>query len=130
MPLIPPVSPVDALGKSAVDMTKKHITPEVSPELSQKFGELMKSSKSESAGESNLLDKVSHAVKAQQEEFQAMQNNMVNVLEHHHSLSPAGHFEAFAKLTMDASIAHMKISLSSGMTKSSNKSLQTLLKNE
>lgn len=131
MALIPPVPPIDVVGQAATDATYKQLsTPQVTPELAQKFSELRKNAVAASRDDNDALQQLSQAVKSQQDEFRALQNDMVETVRHSTSLGPAEHFEAFAKLTMDTSVAHMKVSLSSGMTKASNKSLQTLLKNE
>ena len=131
MALIPPVPPIDGVGQAATGAAHKQVvSPQVSPELVHKFSELRKNTTGASHDSNTTLQQISHAVKAQQDEFRALQNDMVESVRHSTSLSPAEHFEVFAKLTMDTSLAHMKVSLSSGMTKASNKSLQTLLKNE
>ena len=129
---IPPVSKIDEVLKLA--MPQAHAAPQgaVSPELSDKFQALMQRHDTEVSQSTRGRGPgaISDILERQQNELTQVQTSMQDFIEKAPTLSPSDRFVAGAAMMQKESLVHMKMSLAMGVTKSSNKSLQTLLKNE
>jgi len=131
---IAPIPPVEELGKLAAPMASA-LPQGASPELAQKFQALMQRNDAHEAAagidaRSGGMNAVTGILEHQQAEISQVQNSMQDFIEKAPSLSPTDRFVAGAAMMQKESLVHMKMSLAMGVTKSSNKSLQTLLKNE
>jgi len=127
---IPAIPPIDSLlplgGHAAVSAS----APAVSPELSAKFEALMQRHAAETVDSRNGLNTLTSAIEKQQAEITEVQTSMQDFIEKAPSLDQTERFAASAEIMEKESLVHMKMSLALGATKSSNKSLQSLLKNE
>jgi hypothetical protein len=127
---IPAIPPIDSLlpvgGHAAASATP----PPVNPELSAKFEALMQRHAAETVDGSNGMNTLTSVMENQQNEISQMQTSMQDFIEKAPSLDQTERFAASAAIMEKESLVHMKLSLALGATKSSNKSLQSLLKNE
>jgi hypothetical protein len=127
---IPAIPPIDSLlplgGHAAASATP----PPVNPELSAKFEALMQRHAAETVDGSHGMNAVTGVIERQQAEINDMQTSMQDFIEKSPTLDQTERFAASAAIMEKESLVHMKMSLALGATKSSNKSLQSLLKNE
>jgi type III secretion system HrpB2-like protein len=127
---IPAIPPIDSALKLVSQAAEASQQPSASPELAQKFQALMQRHETEVASEGHGLDAVAGLVDRQQNEIDQVQTSMQDFIEKAPSMDPSDRFIANAALMEKESVVHVKMSLAMGMTKASNKSLQTLLTNQ
>jgi hypothetical protein len=129
---IPAIPPIDSLMQLAGNGAASASPPAVSPELSAKFQALMQRHEAETASVdgSHGMKAITGVIESQQNEISQMQGSMQEFIEKAPTLDPTERFVASAEIMEKESLVHMKMSLALGATKSSNKSLQSLLKNE
>ena len=129
---IPPVAKLDDVLKLALPAGGSSPAPTVSPEMADRFRELMQRHDAEAVQDAKHggADAVGGILERQQNEMSELQTSMQDFVEKSSALSPGDRFAAGAALMQKESLVHMKMSLAMGVTKGSNKSLQTLLKNE
>ena len=129
---IAPVAKIDDALKLALPAGGSSPQPAVSPEMANKFRDLMQRHDNETVqdAQGRRTDAVAGVLERQQDELSQLQASMQDFVEKASTLSPADRFAAGAAMMQKESLVHMKMSLVMGVTKTSNKSLQTLLKNE
>jgi hypothetical protein len=129
---IPAISPIESALKLGAHGATPASQPAASPELTAKFEALMQRNAAETSGVDGGrgMNAVSGVIERQQNEISQMQTSMQDFIEKAPSLDPTDRFVASAAIMEKESLVHMKMSLALGATKSSNKSLQSLLKNE
>lgn len=129
---IPAVVPIESALKLGAHGAAPTPQPVASPELSAKFEALMQRNAAETTtvDGGHGMNTVTGVIERQQNEITQMQTSMQDFIEKAPSLDPTDRFVASAALMEKESLVHMKMSLALGATKSSNKSLQSLLKNE
>jgi hypothetical protein len=129
---IPAIAPIDSALKLAAHGATSAPPPAVSHELTAKFEALMQRNAAETAtvDGSHGMNAVTGVIERQQNEITQMQSSMQDFIEKAPTLDPTDRFVASAAIMEKESLVHMKMSLALGATKSSNKSLQSLLKNE
>ena len=129
---IPAVVPIESALKLGAHGAAPTPQPVASPELSAKFEALMQRNAAETTtvDGGHGMNTVTGVIERQQNEITQMQTSMEDFIEKAPSLDPTDRFVASAAIMEKESLVHMKMSLALGATKSSNKSLQSLLKNE
>ena len=129
---IPAVVPIESALKLGAHGAAPTPQPVASPELSAKFEALMQRNAAETTtvDGGHGMNTVTGVIERQQNEITQMQISMEDFIEKAPSLDPTDRFVASAAIMEKESLVHMKMSLALGATKSSNKSLQSLLKNE
>ena len=108
---------------------------QASPELSQKFQDLMHRTREDTStplaqGQAPGDNAVSRILQTQQNEFTQMHNSMLDYVEHAPAMSQMENLSASLVMMQKATNLHIKTSMATGMTKASNKSLDSLLKNQ
>jgi hypothetical protein len=129
---IPAIAPIESALRLAANGAAPMPQAVANPELSAKFEALMQRNAAETAtvDGGHGVNAVAGVIERQQDEITQMQNSMQEFIEKAPSLDPMDRFVANAAIMEKESLVHMKMSLALGATKSSNKSLQSLLKNE
>jgi hypothetical protein len=129
---IPAIAPIEGVLKLVAGGAVPTPPPVANPELSAKFEALMQRNAAENAtvDSGHGMNAVTGVIERQQNEITQMQTSMQDFIEKAPSLDPTDRFVASAAIMEQESLVHMKMSLALGATKSSNKSLQSLLKNE
>lgn len=129
---IPAIVPIESALKLGAHGAASAPQPVASPELSSKFEALMQRNAAETTtvDGGHGMNTVTGVIERQQNEITQMQTSMEDFIEKAPSLDPTDRFVASAAIMEKESLVHMKMSLALGATKSSNKSLQSLLKNE
>ena len=126
------IPPIDSALKLIAQSSPATPPPTASPELVEKFQALMQRESTEVTASSggHGLDAIAGVVERQQSEMTQVEASMQDFIEKAPSLDPTERLAASAELMERESMVHMKMSLAMGMTKASNKSLQTLLTNQ
>jgi hypothetical protein len=129
---IPAIAPIESALKLAAQSAVPTPQALANPELSAKFESLMQRNAAETAPVDGAhgMNALTGVIERQQDEITQMQSSMQDFIEKAPSLDPTDRFVASAAIMEKESLVHMKMSLALGATKSSNKSLQSLLKNE
>jgi Bacterial type III secretion protein (HrpB2) len=130
---IPPVPAVDEALKAATPGAAGG-TPSIAapPELRQQFEALMQRHDAAQAsdGASRGPNAVGSLIDSQQAQLNDLDASMSDLIEKMPGMNPTDLTTASMTMMHKVSEMHVRMSLSMGVTKSSNKSLQSLLKNE
>ena len=108
---------------------------QTSPELQQKFQDLMHRTREDTStplvqGNGPGDNAVSRILQTQQNEFTQMHDAMLDYVERAPTMSQMENLSASVVMMQKATNLHVKTSMATGMTKSANKSLDSLLKNQ
>jgi type III secretion system HrpB2-like protein len=124
---IAPIAHVDELLRTAA--TQPATTPKVSPELAQKFDALM--TRSEQAGTApGGPNVVTDILARQQDGLQGVQNEVAGLMQAAPNMSAVELNAATMVVSRDVATNNFKLQAATSITSGSNKSLQTLLKNQ
>ncbi|MGN6525061.1 MAG: hypothetical protein ACTHL8_01610 [Burkholderiaceae bacterium] len=126
---IPPIDPLASIGSAGAAGTPQ---PAAAPELRQRFETLMQRHGQEVAAESTGKNAtaIGGMIDREQSGLNELQSDMTSFIEHMPSMDATERTAGSMMLMDKVSEAHIKMSLTMGVTKSSTKSLQSLLKNE
>ena len=127
---IPSVAPLESAITLAARGPAATPQPIASPEMVEKFRALMERGQQSAAAGPQPPDAIAGLIQGQQNEINQMQSAMTDFVEKAPLMDPSDRFIAGAELMQKESLVHMKMSVSMGLAKASNKSLQTLIKNE
>lgn len=105
------------------------------PELAQKFQDLMHRTREDTStplvqGQGPGDNAISRVLQSQQNEFTQMNDAMLDYVEHAPQMSQMENLSSSLMMMQKATNLHIKTSMATGITKSSNKSLDSLLKNQ
>lgn len=128
---IPPVPPLGDIARLAADAgAAAGAPPPVAPELARKFQDLMQRSSAEAAHAPAGENSVGRLIEAQRGEFQQLHEMNLDFLEHAGTMTPMESVAASSMLMQQMTAVQIKLSIATSTTKTSNKSLDTLLKNQ
>ncbi len=128
---IPPVPPLGDIARLAADAgPAAGAAPPVAPDLAQKFQDLMQRSSAESAHAPAGENSVGRLIEAQRGEFAQLHEMNLDFLEHAGTMTPMESVAASSMLMQQMTAVQIKLSIATSTTKTSNKSLDTLLKNQ
>ncbi len=108
---------------------------QASPDLARKFQDLMHRTREDTAaplvqGQAPGDNAVSRILQTQQNEYTQMNDAMLDFVERAPGMSQMENLSASLVMMQKATNLHVKTSMATGMTKSANKSLDSLLKNQ
>jgi type III secretion system HrpB2-like protein len=133
MPAIPPLPPIDAsLGAGIGGPAAIGATPPVPADLAQKFQDLMQHGTAESTsgdGHSGIRT-AADALQREQTEFDELHNSMADLVQRSATMSPGEVAAANMDMVNKVTMMSFKMQTGTALAQGSNKSLQTLLKNE
>lgn len=130
---IPPIPPVEgATAPGAAGAAAGAGAAPASPELRAQFAALMQRHEAEAAAESGSKGPTALGgmIDRQQAELNELQTDMTDFIQHMPGMDPMERTATTMTLMEKVSEMHVKMSLTTGVTKASTKSLQSLLKNE
>ena len=104
----------------------------VSADLQQQFSDLMSRhrSSSQDAGSHDAINAVTHVLESQQAGLNSTHQKILDVMDRSPDMSMGEAVMAGAEVAMMTATLKMRMDIAEGITQSSNKSLQSLLKNE
>lgn len=105
------------------------------PELAQKFQDLMHRTREDTStplvqGHGAGDNAVSRILQNEQNEFAQMHESMLDFVQRAPTMNPMESMTASVVMMQKTTNLHIKTSMATGMTKASNKSLESLLKNQ
>ena len=129
-----PVPPLGDIARLAADAgAGAAAPPAVSPDLAQKFQDLMQRSSAETASAARAPggeNSVGRLIESQKGEFAQLHEMNLDFLEHAGTMTPMESVTASTMLMQQMTAVQIKLSIATSTTKTSNKSLDTLLKNQ
>jgi hypothetical protein len=131
---IVPITEAASLASSATHGATATAAAPPSPELAQKFQDLMHRTREDTGsplveghGGDNAMSRI---LQSQQNEFRDMHDSMLDFVERSPTMTPMENMSASVAMMQKTTNLHIKTSMATGVTKATNKSLESLLKNQ